>query len=229
MTILVGENGCGKSTLLEGLATKVGSVTVGGTDIMRDDTLRHARTLSHAMKLSWSKRTHRGFFLRAEDFFNFARRLKRQVQEYQELADQYDRELSGHGRKLAMGTALGQKQAITSRYGENLDNNSHGESFLKLFNERFVPGGLYILDEPEAPLSPARQLSFLAMIADMTQNRDAQFIIATHAPIIMACPNAQIINMDTVPPELAKWEDLEHVQITRDFLADPELYLRHLV
>ncbi|MBD2776115.1 AAA family ATPase [Iningainema tapete] len=105
--------------------------------------------------------------------------------------------------------------------------NSHGESFLKLFQSRFVLGGLYLLDEPEAPLSPLRQLSFLSLLKDMV-NQDSQFIIATHSPIIMAFPEATILSFDTNPPKEVAYDELEHVSLTKAFLNNPQSFLRHL-
>ena len=95
---------------------------------------------------------------------------------------------------------MNQKDGITSRYGENPDACSHGEAFLQLFDNRFVPDGIYILDEPEAPLSPQRQLALMTMMKDMVDNQSAQFIIATHSPILMGFPDAQIISFDQLPP-----------------------------
>src|SRR6185369_10039677 len=135
---------------------------------------------------------------RAEDFFNFARRLKRTTEELQEIADEFEKEYTGYALGLAKGAALGQRRALIERYGQDLDANSHGESFLKLFQSRFVPAGLYLLDEPEAPLSPQRQLALLSMLREMV-DREAQFIIATHSPILMAYPNAQIFSFDSHP------------------------------
>jgi predicted ATPase len=114
------------------------------------------------------------------------------------------------------------------RYGVNLDANSHGQSFLKLFQSRFVPGGLYLLDEPEAPLSPQSQLALMTMIADMLE-QDAQFIIATHSPILLGFPGATIYSCDRAPLERVAYEELDHVVITRDFLNGPERYLKHLL
>jgi predicted ATPase len=96
-----------------------------------------------------------------------------------------------------------------------------------LFQARFVPGGLYLLDEPEAPLSPLRQLSLLALLKQMV-DQDAQFILATHSPILMAFPGAQILSFDHSPLQPIAYKDLEHVTLTRDFLADPDSFLRHL-
>jgi predicted ATPase len=113
------------------------------------------------------------------------------------------------------------------RYGIDLDANSHGQSFLRLFASRFVPGGLYLLDEPEAPLSPQSQLALIAMIGDMLA-QDAQFIIATHSPILLAFPGALIYSCDRAPIEPVRFDELDHVVLTRDFLNDPSRFLRHL-
>ena len=116
---------------------------------------------------------------------------------------------------------------IESRYGENLDAHSHGESFLTLFQSRFVPKGLYILDEPEAPLSPLRQFSLMMLLKEMVEN-EAQFIIATHSPILMAFPGAEIYSCDGDCLHKVKYDELEHVNFTREFLNNPHNYLRRL-
>lgn len=227
MTFLVGENGSGKSTLLEGLAAAVGSITIGAEDIRRDHTLAHARNLAKCMKLTWHKRTTRGLFLRAEDFFNFSRRMNQLHHDLQEMKEEYEGRLSGYGLQLAQGSAEAQRRAIVERYGEDADAASHGEGFLRLFEARFVPGGLYILDEPEAPLSPIRQLAFMSMLKEMLA-QNAQFIIATHSPILMAFPGATILSLDHLPLRSVQYHELEHVTLTRDFLNNPEAFLRRL-
>ena len=116
---------------------------------------------------------------------------------------------------------------LENRYGEGLEYHSHGEGYLELFQSRFVPGGLYLLDEPEAALSPLRQLGFLSLLKEMV-NQDAQFIIATHSPILMAFPGATLLNFDHIPLQEATWEQLEHVTLTRDFLTNPQAFLRHI-
>jgi predicted ATPase len=116
---------------------------------------------------------------------------------------------------------------LAQRYGEDVDGYSHREIFLKLFQARFVPGGLYLLDEPEAPLSRLRQLAFLYMLHDMV-NQDCQFIIATHSPIIMAFSQANILSFDQHPVGKVEYDDLEHVSLTRAFLNDPGAFLRRL-
>lgn len=113
------------------------------------------------------------------------------------------------------------------RYRDGLDTRSHGESFLHFFQQRLVPGGIYVLDEPEAPLSPSRQLSLLALLKDMV-GRDIQVVMATHSPILLAFPGAAIWSFDTAPMRRVAYADLEHVTLTRDFLRDPDAFLRHL-
>jgi predicted ATPase len=97
-----------------------------------------------------------------------------------------------------------------------------------VFRSRFVPGGLYLLDEPEAPLSPLRQMSLIVMIKEMVEQKEAQFIVATHSPILMALPGAAIYNFNDGHVKPARWDELEHVTITRDFLNNPEQFLKHL-
>jgi predicted ATPase len=220
VTFFIGENGSGKSTLLEAIGGGIKLATVGGDDVEGDVTLEHARALGKQLKFSWLHKTHRGFFLRAEDFFNFARRLQTMMKELREIADSFDAEIS-------KGAVLGQRQALIERYGENLDANSHGESFLKLFQSRFVPGGLYLLDEPEAPLSPQRQLALMSMLKEMVE-QEAQFIIATHSPILMAYPGAQILSFDNYPVREVDYDEVEHVCLTRAFLNNPQSFLRRL-
>lgn len=227
VTFFVGENGSGKSTLIESLAAGINLPTVGGEDIARDKSLANARALGKQLKLGWQQKNHRGFFLRAEDFFNFAKRLQTMQAELQEMADEFENEYTGYALGLAKGAALGQRRALIERYGENLDANSHGESFLKLFQSRFVPNGLYLLDEPEAPLSPQRQLALLSMIKEMV-GEGAQFIVATHSPILMAYPEAQIFSFDSHPVCETAYDEVEHVSLTRQFLNNPNSFLRYL-
>jgi predicted ATPase len=230
VTFFVGENGSGKSTLLEALAVKCRLPAVGSDDLASDETLRHARRLASAMKLTWAHRALRGFFLRAEDFFGFTRRLAMEREAFQrrlvEIDEEY-RDRSAHARALAKGPIRGSLSAMEHKYGADLDANSHGESFLKLFQARFAPDGLYLLDEPEAPLSPTSQLALLAMMREMV-GRGGQFIVATHSPILLAYPGATIWSFDEDPPGPVPYAELDHVRVTRDFLAAPERFLRHL-
>jgi predicted ATPase len=116
---------------------------------------------------------------------------------------------------------------LEQRYGEGLDAQSHGESFLSLFQTRFVPGGLYLLDEPEAPLSPLRQLTLISLLKQMI-TQEAQFIIATHSPLLMAFPGATIFSFDGHQIQPAVYDELEHVTLTRQFLNNPDSFLKRL-
>lgn len=229
-TIFVGENGSGKSTLIEGIAYSAGMITIGSDEIGVDQTMKAIMPLAEKMKLIWNKRTHRGFFLRAEDFFGFVKR-NRQIRESlkQEIirVDDAYTDRSNYAKQLAKMPSESSLNALNQRYGKDLDAYSHGESFLRLFQSRFIPGGLYLLDEPEAALSPICQIGLISMIKEM-MTKDAQFIIATHSPILMAIPGAIIYDFDQIPPEPTNYGDLEHVQMYRMFLNDPEAFANRL-
>jgi predicted ATPase len=230
VTFFVGENGSGKSTLLEAIAAAARLPAVGSADLDADATLGAQRSLGDALRLVWSRRTSRGFFLRAEDFFGFAKRLSQMRSELllrlEELESEYvDR--SDWAKGLAMGPVHTSLAELERRYGVDLDANSHGQSFLRLFQSRLVPGGLYLLDEPEAPLSPQSQLGLMAMIADMVA-QDAQFIIATHSPILMAYPEATIVSFDEVPVGVVAYDSLESVRLVREFLLAPERFVSRI-
>ena len=230
VTLFVGENGTGKSTLIEALAAAAGTITAGAAPIDRAADLKEIRKLSRQLKLTWNVRTEKGFFLRAEDFIGWIRAQKRTRTELHEELERVDREYedrSEYAKGLARMPAAGQLKAMQDRYGDGLEYRSHGQQFLEFFQTRFVPGGLYLLDEPEAPLSPMRQLAFLSLLKEMVA-QEAQFIIATHSPILLACTEAEILSFDHQPVQPVAYDSLEHVRIMRDFLNNPEAYLRHL-
>ena len=230
VTFFVGENGSGKSTILEAIACAAESITVGSESVRTDKTLAPIRKLSQYFRIAWNKRTHKGFFLRAEDFFGYAKSMRQTREELEEDLGKIDNEYKDRSRyaaDLARMPYQGQIAAIKNRYGKDLDHYSHGESFLTLFQSRFVSNGLYLLDEPEAALSPTRQLSFISALKQMLQE-NAQFIIATHSPIILAFPDATILNFKDGRIQQVQYDQLEHVQLTKQFLNNPESYLRHL-
>lgn len=230
VTFLVGENGSGKSTLLEALACAVESITVGSESVRTDKTLAPLRKLARHFQLSWQKRTHKGFFLRAEDFFGYAKQMRYTQEEMHQELDNVKRDYqdrSAYAAALASMPYRGQLADMERRYGDGLDHRSHGEGFLALFQSRFVPDGLYLLDEPEAALSPIRQLTFLSALKNMVA-QESQFIIATHSPIILAFPQAQILLLQDGRMNEAQYDQLEHVVLTRDFLGNPDSFLRHL-
>jgi len=230
VTIFVGENGSGKSTLLESIARAARLVSVGSEELDRDVSLHAIKPLADVLKMVWNKRTHRGFFLRAEDFFGFVKRLHSIQAEMQAELTRIDRnyqERSEYARMLAKTPAISSLKAVEERYGADMNAQSHGESFLTLFQSRFVPGGLYLLDELEAALSPVSQLGLILMIKEMVQ-QEAQFIMATHSPILMAIPDAVLFDFDQNPPVVRSYDDLELVQLYRSFLNDPDAYLNRL-
>jgi predicted ATPase len=206
VTYFVGENGSGKSTILEALALVSGFNAEGGTINFKFATRRSESPLHQCIRLARAPRRPRtGFFLRAESFFNLATEIER-----------LDAEPSSAPR------------LIDSYGGRSLHEQSHGESFLALMKHRFGPNGLYILDEPEAALSPSRQLSLLIRMHDLLE-RGSQFIIATHSPIVLAYPGATIYHLDQRGINSVEYDQMEHVQLTRDFLNDRGRFLKRLL
>jgi predicted ATPase len=206
VTFIVGENGCGKSTLLEAIAIAWGFNAEGGTLNFRFSTRASHSELHRYLRLVKSARRPRdGFFLRAESFFNLASDIERMDSE------------SSFSPPI-----------IDSYGGRSLHEQSHGESFLALVINRFGGNGLYILDEPEAALSPTRQLAVLRRIHQLVED-NSQFIIATHSPILMAYPRAKIILLDQAGFTEVRYQDTEHYAVTKEFLADPARILGKLL
>ena len=169
--------------------------------------------------------------MRSEDFFGFARKMAHTRDELQRDLDDVGTEYRDRSETARQYASLAYRRelaAIDRYYGDGVDSQSHGESYLALFRARFVPNGLYLLDEPEAPLSPQRQLSFLYLLKTMV-DQNAQFVISTHSPILMGYPNATILRFEGDRIEAVGYEDLEHVKVTRDFLTHRESYLKHLL
>ncbi|MEK7120580.1 MAG: AAA family ATPase, partial [Patescibacteria group bacterium] len=197
-------NGSGKSTFLEAIADRYGFGREGGSkNISFETSSENSSTkLANAVKLSWTQKILGGYFFRAESFFNVASYID-DIQKIDGKA------------YLAYG-------------GESLHKQSHGESFLSLFQNRFSRGGFFLLDEPEAALSPQRQLSLLVLLNKICQNKNTQFIIATHSPILLAYPDAQIFSFDSEKIEEIKYEDTKPYQITKSFLNNKHSYIKRL-
>jgi predicted ATPase len=201
VTFLVGENGSGKSTLLEAIAVAFGFNPEGGTKNFGFNTrASHSELHQYLRLVKGVKQPLDGFFLRAESSFNLATEIER----------------------LDQG-ALG-PPVINSYGGKSLHEQSHGESFWSLVMHRFGGNGFYILDEPEAALSPQRQLALLSRI-DQLANENSQFIIATHSPILMAYPDADVFHCSDAGLKRVHYEDTEHFQIMHDFVTNPQRML----
>ena len=201
VTFFAGENGSGKSTLLEAIATAYGFNPEGGSKNFNFSTQASHSRLSNRLRLVKGIPYARdGFFLRAESFYNVATEV-----------DRLDREVASISFLRSYG-------------GKSLHEQSHGESFLALALNRFQKNGLYILDEPEAALSPSRQLTLLARFHELVQ-QNAQFLIATHSPLLMAYPEAEILWLDETGMRPISYKDTEHYLVTRRFLEHPQRML----
>lgn len=197
VTFFVGENGSGKSTLLEAIADRCEFNLAGGSRNNLYEVHAADSALGEHIRLSWMPKTNNGFFLRAESFYQFASYL----------------DIDG-------------RESLRHYGGKSLLQQSHGESFLSLFQNRFGGNAIYLLDEPEAALSPQKQLALLKIIDELVKE-NCQFIIATHSPILLGFPNATIYSFDGKIEEMA-YDDVPHVQMTKYFLLNRERFLQQL-
>jgi predicted ATPase len=195
VTFLIGENGSGKSTLLEAIAVALGFNAEGGSRNFRFGTREsHSELHAYLRPVRSVTRPRDGFFLRAESYYNVATEIEN------------------------LDRAPGPSPPIAPAYGPRaLHEQSHGESFLALVQHRFRGHGLYLLDEPEAALSPMRQLALLSRLHDLVEAR-SQFIVATHSPILLAYPAATIYELGSQGLQSVRYEETEHFRVTRDFL-----------
>jgi predicted ATPase len=198
VTIIVGENGAGKSTLLEGIAGLAGYDEAGGGKGYM--TVDHSRALekmggelSKALRASWLPKITRGWFFRAESFFSVARYLD----------------------QMALEDPMGGG-------GPDYLSHSHGEGFLRFFEERCQRQGIYIFDEPESALSPARQVEFLKLLRRMDDSGHCQVVMATHSPVLMAYPNATLLRLTRYGLAPVTVQDTDHFKAMREFCADPK-------
>ena len=203
ITIIVGENGSGKSTLLEGIGVLAGYDESGGgkgyAPVDHSWALeKMGGQLSTALRASWLPKITNGWFFRAESFFSVARYLDQMAQQYP----------MGGGPP------------------PDFLSHSHGEGFLRFFEERCQRQGIFIFDEPESALSPARQIEFLKLMRRMDESRHCQVIMATHAPILMAYPNATLLQFTKYGLEATTLEQTEHYKAMQEFFADPKGFVK---
>ena len=204
ITFIVGENGSGKSTLLEAIAVAAGFNPEGGSKNFSFGTYDSHSELSEYITISKGAYPKDGFFLRAESLYNAAS----YIEEIDRLPAASPRVIEGYG-------------------GRSLHEQSHGESFLAVIKNRFFGNGLYILDEPEAALSPTGIMSLMVVIHDLL-DKNSQFIISTHSPILMTYPNALIYELDEDKIRPVTYRETGHYAITKRFLDDPEKMLEQL-
>ena len=206
VTFFIGENGTGKSTLLEALAVRWGFNAEGGSRNFRFSTHASHSALHHFLSIERGSRyPSDGYFLRAESFYNVATELEKLDQDY--------------GLIPKIGPAYG---------GVHLHEQSHGQSFFALLKNRLHGDGFYLFDEPEAALSPNRQMSAITLIDDLVR-RGSQLVIATHSPILLAYPNATIYEFGEAGIRTIRYTETEHFQVTRDFLNRHEKMLSILM
>jgi predicted ATPase len=201
ITIIVGENGTGKSTLLEGIAVLAGyDEAGGGKGYMPVDHSRALEkmggTLSTALRASWLPKITSGWFFRAESFFSVARYLD----------------------EAAIGTPGPPPPDFLS--------HSHGEGFLRFFEERCQRQGIFIFDEPESALSPSRQIEFLKLMRQMENIGHCQIIMATHSPMLMAYPNATLLRLTKYGLEPVRVRETDHYRVMREFYDDPVEFVK---
>ena len=206
VTIFVGENGSGKSTLLEAIAILSRLPVSGGAraDLGAGHAPEERSALVDVLRPSFRRRPRDGYFLRAEFQAHFASLLDARAADPEFDRDPYA--LYG---------------------GRSLHSRSHGEAFLAVMQSRFEEG-LFLLDEPEAALSPQRQLVLLAQMHALVEAGSAQFLIATHSPILMTYPDAELVSFDDPALPSVRLEETSHFQIMRGMLENPARYWRHL-
>jgi predicted ATPase len=198
VTVLVGDNGTGKSTLVEALAVAAGFNAEGGSRNLQFETYATQSALASRLRLRWERRPRWGWFLRAETFYGMATHIELDDGEF----------------------------GVKSMFPD-LHHRSHGESFLTLIDSRMSEDGLYLLDEPESALSFHGQLKLLAIMHDACTN-GAQFVIATHSPMLMAYPGARIYEFDDDGANAVSFDEVSVVGLWRTFLDAPDRYFRHL-
>jgi predicted ATPase len=229
VTIFVGDNGSGKSTLLETLAYKLNLALIGGYIKANNRAgFDAAEALQPSLKINWKRETNKGFFFRAEDFSDFINAVETERNKiYNDLS-----ELKGAVDDSIIdemtNNANFYRKDMRRQYGTDMQAFSHGEAYLEILQTRIGDKGIFLLDEPEAALSPLKQLSLMSLIMDIVKNKNAQFIISTHSPVLMGLPGATLYQIQDESMQEVTYNETDHYRITKTFLDNPEYYLRHL-
>lgn len=227
LNFIIGDNGTGKSTLLETIAFRLQLPHMDGSEYSKK-SFKAAIKLSSSLVLDFNINRPTGFFFRAEDFGDYLNSVNRYDAGLHSHLKSLDGAVPQHIIQEMKDNANYQLYHMRSNYGQELGSFSHGEAYLKIMDEKLRKPGIYILDEPEAALSPAKQLSLIYQILQHLDNNMSQFIIATHSPILMSIPNGNIYEITEEEMTKTALEDTEHYKITKSFLNNPDLYLRHL-
>ncbi|MEM1002464.1 MAG: AAA family ATPase [Bacteroidota bacterium] len=227
ITFIIGDNGSGKSTLLETLALRLQLPHMDGVGYYKSG-FKAARTLTPYLELDWKIERSRGFFFRAEDFGDLINSIDREDSRLHSSFKDIEGEVPDHIIQQMKDSANYQIYRIRRDYGQDLQGFSHGEAYLKIMNDTITGSGIFLLDEPEAALSPSKQLSLLYFIQEHLKSHMSQFIIATHSPMLMAFPGATIYEVTDDGMDKVSLEETEHYTVTKSFLNNPEGYLRFL-
>ena len=226
VTIFVGDNGCGKSTLLETIALSINLPLIGGY-INEHPGFEAAAILKSLLTIEWSRQTGNGFFFRAEDFSDFVNSVENERRKIDFDLNDLKGKVDDSVIKQMSESMNYRLFAMRKDYGENMQAFSHGEAYLKILETRIHKKGIYLLDEPEAALSPLKQLSLLFLIMESVKSQNTQFILATHSPIMMGIPGAVIYEIKEDGMQKVNFEQTDHYTITKTFLNNPNYYLRH--
>ena len=222
ISFFVGENGSGKSTILEAIAAYTQVPLAGSYRLEDDESLAAADALASYLSIRYDEKTHHGFFVRAEDFIGFSRNIKNQIRELDKEIEDTKANYIGGDLTLALGPLIGERNNFINRYSADMEAMSHGEGFLKFFTSRITAKGLYLIDEPEAALSPTRQLALLSLIIDKVKTTGSHFIIATHSPIIMSVPHSEVFHFDEGKITKVHYTETEHYRLTKSILDNPD-------
>lgn len=227
VTFIIGDNGTGKSTLLESLAFRLQLPHIDGSRYNKK-AFETAKAILPFMELQWQIDRSVGFFFIAEDFGDFINSVDRAEATQQRYFTSLEGEVPQNIIQEMKNSSNYQLHHVRKNYGQELTTFSHGEAYLQIMNQKINQRGIYLLDEPEAALSPSKQLSLIHFIHQHLKEYVSQFIIATHSPMLMALPGAKIYEVTQESMSAVTLEETEHFSVTKSFLNNPNAYLRHL-